>query len=167
MNPYMPWESVMKIVVFKRVGSPDSINVVVNELLSHLTDERSSMNQDAFDSFTNCASELYRLLVEPFAQLLIGESRIQIIPDGSISQIPFEILLEAPPLQTQVDYRSLKYLIKSFTIGYAYSSAMFARKASDKITSSPSLLAIGFTGGQTLSRRDGRLRKKLLVQKRN
>ena len=37
-----------EIVVFKRLGSPDSINVVVNELLSHLTDERSSMNQDAF-----------------------------------------------------------------------------------------------------------------------
>ena len=140
-------------VVFKRIGSPDSIKVVVNKLLLHLTDERSSMNQDAFDSFTNSATELYRLLVGPFAQLLIGESRIQIIPDGSIGQIPFEILLEAPPLQKQVDYRSLKYLIKSFTIGYAYSSAMFVRKASDKITSSPSLLAIGFTGGR--SSRDG------------
>ena len=137
-----------EIVVFKRLGSPDSINVVVNELLSHLTNERSSMNLDAFHSFTNCASELYRQLVGPFAQLLTGESRIQIIPDGSISQIPFEILLEAPPLQAQVDYRSLKYLIKSFTIGYAYSSAMFVRNVSAKIKGSPSLLAIGFTGGK-------------------
>ncbi len=142
-----------KTVSFKRIGSPDSIQMVANELLLHLTDHRSSMNPALFNSFTKSASELYRILVKPFDHLLAGKKRIQIIPDGSISQIPFEILLEDPPLVTQVNYKSLNYLIKSFTIGYAYSSAMFLRKVPGQNVKNPSLLAIGFAGGQRV--RDG------------
>ena len=133
-------------VLFKRIGSPDSIRVVVNELLSNLTNERSSLGVELFKSFTKNAGELYRILVKPFGLLLSGEKRIQIIPDGSIRQIPFEILVEEPPQDMTVNYRSLKYLIKSFTIGYAYSSAMFLRKLGKENVATPSLLAIGFTG---------------------
>ncbi len=133
-------------VLFKRIGSPDSIRVVVNELLSHLTNERSSLGVELFKSFTKNAGELYRILVKPFGLLLSGEKRIQIIPDGSIGQIPFEILVEEPPQDMTVNYRSLKYLIKSFTMGYAYSSAMFLRKLGKENVATPSLLAFGFTG---------------------
>ena len=142
-----------KIVSFKKIGSSDSLQVVVNELLSHLTNPRTSMNQAHFNSFAKNASKLYQKLVKPFDHLLADKKRIQIIPDGSISQIPFEVLLSDSPSETQVNYKVLSYLIKSFTIGYAYSSAMFMRKPSVKNTSAPSLLAIGFTGSQQF--RDG------------
>jgi CHAT domain-containing protein len=63
-------------------------------------------------------------------------------------------LLSEPSNAADVDYRSLKYLIKSFAIGYAYSSSsMLNRDVSSRNVSSPSMLAMGFTDGRTL--RDG------------
>ena len=47
-----------KIVSFKKIGFADSIQVVVNELLLHLTDNRSNMNQALFNSFTKSAQRI-------------------------------------------------------------------------------------------------------------
>ena len=136
--------------IFKRIGSSDSVRVVVNELLTHLSDERSSMKQEHFALFTKNANELYRLLVKPFDDLLANKKRLQIIPDGSVSQVPFEILLRDSPKDMALNYRSLDYLIRSFTIGYAYSSSMFLRSSALESIKTPSLLAVGFTGGEGL-----------------
>jgi CHAT domain-containing protein len=97
---------------------------------------------------------LYKILVDPFRPLFGDRNRIQIIPDGLISQIPFEMLLEEPGKNRQVDYRSLKYLIKSFTIGYAYTSSMMRHKNSEKYVENPSLLAIGFTRNEPMRSSD-------------
>ncbi len=137
-------------IIFQRIGSPDSIGAIINRLLLHLNDEHSSMNPSLFKLFTNNAHELYKILVEPFSQLLLNKKRIQIIPDGSISQIPFEILLEKEPTGTGVNYRHLNYMIRSFTIGYVYTSSVLINKKPLRRAVSPSLLAIGFTGGQRL-----------------
>ena len=59
-----------KIVSFKRIGSPDSIQVVVNELLAHFTDPRSGMTQDVFNSFKKSAGALYQMMIKPFDDLL-------------------------------------------------------------------------------------------------
>ena len=136
-------------IIFKKIGVSDSIQSVVNSMSSHFSENYSSMSREVFHNFTESTNELYSILVNPFTSLLTESKRIQIIPDGPIGQIPFEILLKEKVNQGPVNYRSLSYLIKDFSIGYAYSSTMLFHKSS-RVKHNPSLLAIGFTGGQAL-----------------
>jgi CHAT domain-containing protein len=146
-----------KQIVFKKIGAPDSLNAIINKVLLHLRDTKSNADPSHFHSFTTHAHELYNILIKPFSSLIASHRRLQIIPDGAINQIPFEILLEQDEHSEHVSYRSLKYLLKSFSIGYASSSAMLLHKTRQKRTSKPSLLAVGFTGGQNLRSSDQEL----------
>ena len=133
-------------VLFERIGKADEIQSHAHLLLSHFDKTHSSMNYEEYKNFTTSAFQLYRTLIGPFKKIISGEQHLQIIPDGPLSQVPFEILLEEKPINKNVDYRSLKYMIKSFNIGYAYSSATLAVKAK-RSARKPTLLAVGFTGG--------------------
>jgi CHAT domain-containing protein len=144
-------------IMFRRVGDPDSIKATIDVLLAHLADRHSTIGRERFRLFTGNSYKLYKILVEPFKSLLEGRNRMQIIPDGLISQIPFEVLLEGPNKTSAVDYRSLKYLIKSFTIGYAYTSSMMVYNVSKKYVDDPSLLAVGFTQKEPLGTGDNKL----------
>ena len=136
-------------VLFKRIGRPDSIRITINEVLKHFDENVSGLDAAVYKSFVSNAYELYKKLVQPFVSLIDDKKRVLIIPDGPINQVPFEILLQEPKTSGNVDYRSLRYLIKSYAIGYAYSSAMFMGK-SERAVRTPSLLAVGFTGGARL-----------------
>jgi CHAT domain-containing protein len=144
-------------VVFKRIGSADSIKAIVEKLRLHLDDEGANIGTEAFENFTGHSFQLYQLLVSPFQAIVRSSSRLLVIPDGPISQIPFEVLIEEIPSSMQVNYRSLKYLIQSFTIGYSYSSNMFLHKNNNQRDDPPSMLAIGFTGAEPFRNADSKL----------
>ncbi|HEX6892145.1 MAG TPA: CHAT domain-containing tetratricopeptide repeat protein [Chryseolinea sp.] len=143
-------------VLFRRIGRPDSIRVTINEILKHFDESTSGLKAAAYESFVSSAYKLYKTLVQPFVLLIDNKERILIIPDGPISQVPFEVLLQEPKATGNVDYHSLKYLIKSYAIGYAYSSAMLMGKSVTPVRK-PSLLAVGFTGGSRLRAPDPEL----------
>jgi len=138
---------------FVRVGRPDSIKTVINRVLGHLVDEHSSTDEETFRRFAINAYTLSEIIIGPFKSLLNDGDRLQIIPDGSIGLVPFEILVEEAATFDQVNYRALKYLIKSHPIGYAYSMAVMHNKTA-VLHHSPSILAVGFTGGQRLRSAD-------------
>ena len=133
-------------VLFERIGKPDEIANYAHLLLAHFDRTHSSMNYEEYQNFTTSAFQLYQTLIGPFKKIISGAQHLQIIPDGPLSQVPFEILLEEKPINKNVDYRSLKYMIKSFNIGYAYSAATLAVKAK-RSDGKPTLLAVGFTSG--------------------
>lgn len=131
---------------FKRVGIPDSIKADINAVLVHL--QSAELSKDGFKIFTSNARRLYKTLIAPFDILLAEKHHLQIVPDGSISQLPFEILLAEDVTDINANYYSAHYLIREFAIGYAYSSAMMTIER--RPIRKPSLLAVGFTGGQSL-----------------
>jgi len=133
-------------VLFERIGKPDEIQNHAYSLLSHFDRTHSSINYEEYQNFTTSAFQLYQSLIGPFKKIISVGHHLQIIPDGPLSQVPFEVLLEEKPINKSVDYRSLKYMIKSFNIGYAYSSATLVVKAK-RSAGKPTLLAVGFTGG--------------------
>lgn len=133
-------------VIFKRIGRSADIGRVVNQLMVHLHNEHSSSSAPVFQSFVASAHTLYQMLVKPF-ESSFGNSSLQVIPDGAINLVPFDILVQRMPDKSVVDYRNLDYLLKSRAIGYAYSTAML-RNIGRRVVNSPSLLAVGFTGGQ-------------------
>lgn len=144
-------------IMFKRIGKPDSIKLAINGVLSHLTKDHAAMDKRVFESFVTHTHGLHNTLLKPFESLTSGKLHIQIIPDGPIGQVPFEILTKKPVLATgDVNYRALEYMIKSYGIGYAYSSSMLIRK-SRSVVRKPSLLAVGFTAGQKLRSGDPKL----------
>lgn len=132
-------------VVFERVGASAEIEGAINSLLVHLHDEHSSASPEVFQSFVRSSHALYQRLVGPFAPIL-GPASLQVIPDGAINLVPFDILIEKLPLKPSVDYRGLDYLLKARPIGYAYSTAMIS--GDGRTVRRPSVLAVGFTGGQ-------------------
>ena len=80
------------------------------------------MNRDHF-LYTTYASKLYNILVAPILSKLANKKMI-IIPDGPLGYIPFETLLTEEVADSDKDYRTLPYLIKTHQICYNYSSSL-------------------------------------------
>lgn len=145
------------ITIFERVGSPDSVKNLINNLLIQLGARASSTDVERYNQFCDTAFKLYGVLLGPIAMNFREGQRIQIIPDGPISQVPFEILLFDKANSSYIDYRSLKYLLRRHPIGYAYSSSMLSQSAQSGQVSQPTVLAMGFTDGQAVRESDVQL----------
>ena len=70
--------------------------------------------------------EMYKILLQPLEQYgwLDGIARLVIIPDGSLSQIPFEAL-HTTAHTTNVPYQHHDYLLNRYVISYHYSATLW------------------------------------------
>lgn len=110
--------------------------------LSDFTKRTNNFSPEAVNAFADQSHKIYKAIVKPFSSLL-QHKRIIIVPDGPLSQLPFETLVESPGGQS---FRELPYLINKFIISYAFSGYYLAREPNNP-SSNPRLLAFGFTGG--------------------
>ena len=76
-----------------------------------------------FTQITGALSYLYGVLFRPVKDKLSGK-RVIIIPDGEISQVPFEALIETPPQSGLESYDGLSYLINKYVFSWGYSSSL-------------------------------------------
>jgi CHAT domain-containing protein len=84
------------------------------------------LNRDA-EQYTRNAYGLYRLLVEPIRSHLSGIKQLTIIPEGTISYVPFETLLTHNTRNQADGYAALPYLLRDFTIRYDFSGTFFVQ----------------------------------------
>ncbi len=145
-------------LMFKRIGTADSLGRITHQLLSHFDEEHSSLNINSYAHFTSSAHQLYEKLVSPFDVVLQKNQRLVIIPDGLLSQVPFDILITDTPRTKTADYRSIVYMIKRYAIGYAYSSATLFNKIS-RPNHTKSVLAMAFTGERIIGKTGKKLTK--------
>ncbi|MEO8473578.1 MAG: CHAT domain-containing tetratricopeptide repeat protein [Chryseolinea sp.] len=145
-------------VSFVKIGRPSALGKHVEAMLQHVNGDVSTTSIDAFNNFCVNASTLYDSLVSPFASMIKPDGKIHIIPDGALSQLAFDILLEKKITLNHVDYRGLPYLLKNHSIGYSYSSAMLIPR-NERVVRNPSLLAIAFTGGARFRGREPDIEK--------
>jgi len=86
--------------------------------------------------YLTSAHELYKILLAPVAEHLIGKERLIIIPHGMLYKVPFEALLSTPASANKktplVDYRKLDYLVRHFDLSYHYSASLYARGLQQK-----------------------------------
>jgi CHAT domain-containing protein/tetratricopeptide (TPR) repeat protein len=132
-------------ISFLRIGSADSVAMRALPLIKRLSTKNVSLSKVKFQSFIENANSLYETLVKPFASMLEDNDHLLIIPDGILSQIPFEVLLFERPKAGEINYLALPYLIKHYTISYTYAIASLSKPRD--VVKHPDLLAIGFTGG--------------------
>jgi len=116
-----------------RIDIDEPFDGAVSALLDVVTTGNLDRNvRDDFITFTAASHSLYNNLIDPVIELIRGR-RLVIVPDGLLSYVPFELLLSSPPGQPDSDYRTLPYLIRKFTISYAYSATLW-QQSLNKIT---------------------------------
>jgi CHAT domain-containing protein/Tfp pilus assembly protein PilF len=78
--------------------------------------------------FCHASNQLYRILILPFKNS-IQNKKITIIPDGKLSYIPFDALLENLPDTTKtIEFNQLSYLIRNYSINYSNSANLLFKK---------------------------------------
>lgn len=117
----------------------------------HLSGFRNSIYFKDKMVYQKTAESLYKLLF-PY-KLPKGIDNITIIPTGKLGTLPFEALLTDNTKSKDFDFQSLPYLVKDYSITYAYAATLFYQQlTSSKNPSNTALLCapIEFTGYQNL-----------------
>lgn len=76
-----------------------------------------------FRTYCEAANDLYTILFKPCEDFIKGK-KITIVPGGILSYLPFEALLDEKPDLSMIHFHDLPYLIKRYTINYAYSAVL-------------------------------------------
>lgn len=83
--------------------------------------KNSDIYEKGIRAYVESSTELYKILIEPLTDFLAPE--ITIIPDGCLSNLPFEILLERYPTDI-TSFETFPFLIKKHSFSYCYSATL-------------------------------------------
>jgi len=112
----------------------------IEYILKFMKGNVESFTSSARNRYCEAASGLYELLLGPVQSLIAGKVLL-IIPDGALSYIPFEALLE-PSTVSRQDYRKLPYLVRSHSISYGLTATVFFYQSSRMPHPTRSVLAV-------------------------
>lgn len=76
-----------------------------------------------YRKYALAAHELYNVLLSDEKQVLEDKDLV-VIPDDKLAYLPFDALLSAPPDTTTMNFRTLPYLVKDYSISYTYSATL-------------------------------------------
>ncbi len=104
-----------------RLGPAAGLEHQVDRLRRSLLPFEESVPESEFPAL---AHQLYRhLLATPLSRLSQTPRRLILVPSSVLGYLPFEVLL-SQPVAEDVDYQSMPYLIRDYTVNYGYSSAL-------------------------------------------
>ncbi len=113
-----------------KILKPKGFQQTLSVFRKSTTDNRYVLSQpkEAKADYLASGLELYNLLLAEGLQKVGSEiSKLIIVPDGVLGQINFEAFLTNQAEDVDVlDYRNLPYLVKRYTISYAYSATLLA-----------------------------------------
>lgn len=108
----------------------DTLNQYIEMLRFAMTNPQSSDPS----LFITAGNKLYQLLLSPVESYLRKNSKLIIIPDGSLHYVPFGALLTGKPASKNSSFSTLPYLARTHQITYAASASVLKtialRKAS-------------------------------------
>ena len=82
--------------------------------------------------YVELGRKFYEILIEPCPQYTDRKS-LTIVPDGAITYLPFEGLLMNEADQQYINYMTLPYMIRDYSIGYSHSSTLkFSKRLKTK-----------------------------------
>lgn len=151
---------------------PFSTDIVLDDQVNQLrTAIQPRTSQSSYQAFATLATDLYQQLVQPAVEALADDHvlyQLLIIPDGTLSLLPFEVLLTEAVTATSGEYHSLPYLIHRYGVSYSYSATWQFRKHTP-ISSNENLsyLAVAPTYGNQDALAYGTLRSEITPLKWN
>lgn len=100
---------------------------VENYLKEYHQFDFSKQYYSRFTEFCWNNKEIYDALIKPVASYINNENLV-IVPDGILSFLPFETLIDQLPKSfTKGYYKDLNYLLFKYNISYAYSSTFYCQ----------------------------------------
>ena len=75
--------------------------------------------------FVNYGHEIYTQLFNPILPYINGKEELYIIPDGKLSELPFDALITQTPKKKRYNFSDFNYLINTFEINYLVSCTYF------------------------------------------
>ena len=100
-----------------------------------------SNNKLRTSDFATQSYQLYQLLLEkPLPPLPKTINKLTLIPNGILGYIPFEVLLTTAPVE-DISFKKMPYLLRDYTIGYAYSLKLYGTQNQQLSTSNKKLFA--------------------------
>jgi CHAT domain-containing protein len=126
------WLVTKDKVFFAALPPANELNRLVTDYRKSIA-EKSDGGKPAALHFNAQSRELYRALVQPFEANLSSQQRLIIVPDGALTYLPFETLMDRKG-----------YLVERFAIGYEPSaSALAAIRAAGSQPGSRGIVAFG------------------------
>jgi|GEM_PF-6594837 len=101
---------------FQKIEKPSSFENILQQY-------NNSIIEMSKHSFIRNSIELYQILFNPIQQYLKDKKNLTLIPDTTLSVIPFEALLTQKP--KTANYKDFSYLIKKYNINYHYSATLY------------------------------------------
>jgi len=86
-------------------------------------------NKERFDSLKLALFGMYQDLVQPVESLFSGKNLL-IVPDETLSFIPFDALITRLNADSITNYAGIPYLLQDYNISYMYNSQLIKRKRS-------------------------------------
>jgi CHAT domain-containing protein len=129
----------------------------LSQFLYFLTNEFSmSSSVEDYQHYTESAYKIFhKILMQPLKDAQ-GYDELLIIPDGKLSQMPFEALITSEIDDDYVDYQGLPYLIKAYQAGYAYSANLLLSEKRIEKESKNNLLAFSYSSIESSNQTSGR-----------
>ncbi len=85
-----------------------------------------------YKRYVNLGRKFYSILIEPCLEYT-DRKNLTIVPDGAITYIPFEGLITEDTDTEYINYMTLPYMIKDYSVGYSHSSTlMFGKRLKTK-----------------------------------
>jgi len=76
-----------------------------------------------YERYVELGRKFYSILIEPCLQYT-DRKNLTIVPDGPITYIPFEGLMTTDADDQYINYMTLPYLIREYSIGYSHSATL-------------------------------------------
>lgn len=94
----------------------------------------SSGVRENYRRFVELGRKFYNILIEPCLQYT-DRKNFTIVPDGAITYLPFEALLSEDADMEYINYLTLPYMIRKYSVGYSQSATlMFSERLKSKPT---------------------------------
>ena len=133
--------------------SRKALNAQVRQLhlpFQQLREGRTDLLHLSYD--VSLSHELYKTLFLPLEPLLQGKTDIIIVPDEVLNYLPFESLTrsgvtgEKIPALHYAEYREVDWLVRHYTIRYAFSATSLDPKLREAGSPQGELVAFGISG---------------------
>ncbi len=106
-------------IAFRRIYFRD-------EVIKYIKAYRNTMLYNLQESFEEISFNLYEFLFPKGIESDV--SKLIIVPDGELSTIPFDALIQNDTKGQDLAFYKLNYLIKDYEINYAYNASLFNTK---------------------------------------
>lgn len=134
-----------------KIENSDDLKAQIRAFVGLLEKGLSSDNRKRDHSrFVELAFSVYQSLVRPGLDVDHAndqvKSKILVVPDGMISNFPFEVLVSKSMSNVDnIDYKNLSYLIHNHIFSYSYSSQFYIEQSNKPRLNNNELLAFGFS----------------------